>query len=1367
MLRELSLEGESFGSYRQNGTHAVAAPGLDLRAEKFATTELSILAADARPLWRLGERLEHVLEAACAAFADQVAVADQMAVASDAQDVTFAALDARANAMARFLRGVGVKPGDRVAVLLDRGVQAYVTLFALLKARATYVPLDSNLPPDRLSFIAADAGVALVIAHRRFAANLERVAAPRIDLEDAQARIDACGDGPLTREESAGAENSICYILYTSGTTGQPKGVAIGHGSICNFVRVAAARYGFGPGDRVYQGMSIAFDFSIEELWVPLVAGATLVPNASAASLFGEELAEFLEERGVTCFCCVPTLLASIERDLPKIRVLLVGGEACPPALVKRWSRPGRSMLNSYGPTEATVTATLGQLTPGRPVTIGRPLPSYSVVILDAARDEAVPLGAAGELGIAGIGVAQGYLNRPELTQAKFIVDFLGLPHNPSGRIYRTGDLARVNAEGEIEFLGRIDTQVKIRGYRIELTEIESVLLEIPAIAQAVVAVHEPEPGGRELVAYYAVGHGAPAPERAAILGMLKARLPAYMAPAYLERLPFIPTLVSNKADRSKLPAPKSPRVQFAESAAAPQTDRERVLAKALGETLGLESVSIDGHFFDDYGAHSLLMARYCARVRLADPNLGVAMRDIYTHPTVRRLAAALEPFAPGEARARDAEPAHAPSNFSYYGCGALQLGFYALAGYSSVAAAVLSLEWTAAASERPLDLYVRCVAVVAAAFFGLNALAIAGKWLLIGKATPRTFPIWSLRYFRFWAAKFLARSAPATLFVGTPIFNVYLRLLGAKIGRHAVIASRDVPACADLFSVGDNAYVAAGAFLPGYAARGNRIRLGAIALGARAYVGESSVLDIDTAVGEFAQLGHASSLQAGQRVPDGKRYAGSPAQETSSNFRMREGAHCPSWRRAAYCAAQLAWLVAVAGAAPFVAVNFGLGLFGPRIRGAGLEAIAAPALGLSFLGVAASVTLGLALVYLATRLFAPFLREGRAYPLYGWRHGVQRAIDAFSNAPFLNLLCGDSAMIEPYLAFIGWRMGKAGNGGSNFGSEQRHDNPFLCVVGAGTIASDGLTMGNLAMTSDAFKVSTCKLGANNFVGTGVYVPANSRVGDNCLIASKAMVPIDGPMRENLGLLGSPAFEIPRAASRDVALVAAIVGDERARRVAAKARHNAVTALALLGVRWLVGFVWLFVLGAALAAYGAPNVGALALAGATAAAATSAIFLALERATLGFGRLSPALATVYDPYYWHIERHWKLSASPLSGMFAGTPMRNVLTRLMGVRIGVKVFDDGCIFTERTLVEVGDGANLGQGSVIQAHSLEEGVFKSDFVRIGAGCSVGASALVHYGVVMEEGSVLDPDSFLMKGESAPAGSHWRGNPAKLVG
>ena len=1318
------------------------------------------------PRWRSGERLDDVIEEACRRYADRTAVAIEGA------DVSYREFDARANQMARLFIHKGVRPGDRVAALLDRGLEGYVALFALLKARAVYVPLDVNYPLDRIQHILADANASLIAAHLRLADLFADCGVPQLILDQARHELAALDDEPLREDERAPAADALCYILYTSGTTGQPKGVAVAHPSICNFVRVAGELYGFGPGERVYQGMSVAFDFSIEELWVPLAAGATIVPNTASTSLFGEELADFLESRGVTCFCCVPTLLASMDRDLPQLRILLIGGEACPPALVKRWSRPGRALLNSYGPAEATVTATLGRLSPEKPVTIGRPLPTYSIVILDPLHDEAVELGAAGEIGIAGVGVAEGYLNLPELTAAKFIPDFLALANNPSGRIYRSGDLGRINEEREIEYLGRIDTQVKLRGYRVELTEIESVLLEIPEIAQAVVTTFAPEPGVTELVAYYSVKPGAVAPEPGAIAAFLRAHMPAYMTPAYLERLPVIPTQVSNKVDREKLPEPKSKRLLVGGRHAPPSTPTEELLCRALTETLGLEGVSVDADFFEECGAHSLLMARVCAKVRQLEPSMHVAMRDVYMNPTVRRLARAIDSVKPLEAAEADFAPEHRPSDLAYYGCGGAQTAFYLLIAALGFGIVQLSFEWTYAAVDSPLALYARALAVVAAWFFGLEALAIGAKWLLIGRARAQVLPIWSFAYFRFWAAKQLVQLAPASAFAGTPLYNVHLRLLGAKIGRRAVVATSDVPIAADLFSVGDDAVIARGVLETGCSASGNRLHIDEIRVGGNAYVGETSVLDIRTAIGDFGQLGHASSLRSGQRVPEGKRYHGSPAEETTANFRLSAEAPDAPLRRALFTVGQFFVSLAVVGASAGALVTYALAFWAGHCGAVGgapwesAQALAPIASAAAFAFSAAAIVIGLAGLYALPRLACVFLREGRVYPLYGFHYSMQRMVEIFSNSAFFNLLFGDSVFIEPYLRFVGWRLGGGGLGGSTFGCEQSQDNPFLCAIGPGAIASDGLRLGSLTMSSRSFKLGECRVGARNFLGTDVYVPPGSRVGENCLLATKVMAPIDGPLRENVGLLGSPCFEIPRAASRDLELLAKIGPEERRRRLERKTRHNLVTAAAFLVLRWFVQFLALCVMTLSAEIFGVTNFPAMAIAAGVVLVGALGVFVFVERASIGFGRLEPDLATVYDPAFWRVERHWKLSDTPLSYLFAGTPLRNVVSRLLGVRIGRRVFDDGCLLSERTLVEIGDYANLNHASFIQSHSLEEGVFKSDVVRIGAGSSLGVGAFVHYGVVMHEETCLDADSFLMKGEITPPHSRWRGNPARLV-
>ena len=304
---------------------------------------------------------------------------------------------------------------------------------------------------------------------------------------------------------------------------------------------------------------SFGFRSSPARRWSP-----TPPPTACSARSWRS----FSKPRAVTCFCCVPTLLASIERDLPKLRVLLIGGEACPPALVKRWSRPGRALLNSYGPTEATVTATLGRMTPDRPVTIGRPLPTYSIVILDAERAEALPLGESGEIGIAGIGVAEGYLNRPGTDRRPSSSPISSrIPNNPSGRIYRTGDLGRINERGR----DRISRPHRHAGEAARLSHRADRDRIGAARSRRHLAGRRWRPSSRSPArrSLSPITRSSTAPRRptpADILAHLRARLPAYMTPAYLERLPFIPMLVSNKADRAQLPKPKSPPIRVSAS---------------------------------------------------------------------------------------------------------------------------------------------------------------------------------------------------------------------------------------------------------------------------------------------------------------------------------------------------------------------------------------------------------------------------------------------------------------------------------------------------------------------------------------------------------------------------------------------------------------------------------------------------------------------------------------------------------------------------------------------------------------------------------------------------------------------------------
>ena len=1316
---------------------------------------------DSAVRWKEGERLHHLMEQACLRFgANDAVVTDQTVM-------TYRDLDKRANRVARYLIDQGIEPGDRVGLLFDKSVETYVALLAVMKVNAAYVPLDPGFPTERIGFILADASIRSVVSMSGFGARLGAFNVRPVLLDTAKQAIDAMPDTPLAEHEVGPAVDRICYIIYTSGTTGKPKGVVVEHPSICNFVRVAAERYGFAPGDRVYQGMTIAFDFSVEEVWVPLMAGATLVPGIPGVTLLADELADFLRDRRVTCLCCCPTLLATIETELPLLRILLVGGEACPHNLVVRWHRAGRTILNSYGPTEATVTATLTELTPDKPVTIGLPLPSYSIVVLDPDADQAAPWGKLGEIGIAGIGLAAGYLNRDDLTQRKFIADFLGISSNPSKRIYRTGDLGRFNEDGEIEYHGRIDTQVKIRGYRIELIEIEAVLLDLPEVAQAVVTTYEPEPGLVELVAYYSLKQDASVLSRGEITHALRSRLPAYMVPTYLEELPLIPMTMSNKADHRQLPKPQRPRVPAGTKLVVAKTDSEHFLSRALAEVLKVDHVSTEDHFFDDLGANSLLMARFCARIRQRPGMSTVSMREVYQNPTVAKLAEQLGQGADEGVTTAKQEPFHVPSDFAYYGCGALQLLFYAVCSLLGVAFFDAGLEWTYEAVGDPLKVYLRSVTFGVGSFVVLTAVPIAAKWVLIGRWKAESIPIWSLRYFCFWAVKTLTRSAPVVVFSGSPIYNIYLRLLGARIGPNGVIDCRVVPVCTDLIAIGANAILRKDSIVLGYRAQSNFIHTGSIEIGSNAFVGEASVLDIGTAMGNDTQLGHASSLQTGQHIPDGKRYHGSPAQETRSDYCPIENVPCSGLRRGLFEAIRFLALFAIAIPIPILLLahweHYSAGFAGSDSANA--DALTSGMLLLSVGSFLGSLAAGLLAVYVVPRVCQVFLETDKTYSIYGFHYRLQTIVARFSNSRFLNLLFGDSSAIVHYMRFLGWNLNTVEQTGSNFGTNQQHDNPFLCDIGSGTMVSDGLSMINIHQSSSSFRLVRTRIGDHNYLGNNIHYPPDGRTGSNCLLGTKVMIPIDGPVRENVGLLGSPSFEIPRIVDRDKSLMSALSAETRGQRLRRKNLYNLVTASLFLFGQWLFFFATLVVWQAALLNY--PDYGVFALFLATLAMSWGSIlyFGLLERASLGFRRLEPRMATIYDPYFWFHERHWKLSDSPVVKLFAGTPFKSLMWRLVGVRIGRKVYDGGCVMTDRTLVEIGDYANLNELAVLQAHSLEEGVFKSDQLRIGNGCTLGPAAFVHYGVTMGDHSVLDADSFLMKGEVLDPYTVWCGNPAKL--
>ena len=1323
------------------------------------------------PRTSAGERLNHLFEQRCDWLRER-GDADRLAVDTGGLTLTFDELDRRANQLARYLLASGTRAGDRVALLFDRPVYSYLGMLAVLKINAAYVPLDVAFPTDRIAYIVEDAGVRTVLTSAAAGAHLDGLAETGVRLvrvDEAAWLIEEHDSARLTEAEHGVPVDELAYIIYTSGSTGRPKGVAIDHPSICNFVRVAAEVYGIQPDDRIYQGLTIAFDFSFEEIWVPWAVGATLVPKPPGGSLLGLDLHEFLTSRRVTAMCCVPTLLATVEDDLPELRFLLVSGEACPQDLIARWHRPDRRFLNVYGPTEATVTATWTELHPDKPVTIGVPLPSYAIVILDVADPyRALPRGEVGEIGIAGIGLARGYLNREDLTDKAFIPDFLGIPDNPSGRIYRTGDLGRVNVEGEIEYQGRIDLQVKIRGYRIELTEIESVLLQVPGIAAAVVDTYRPNPETTELVGYYSLRTDTGEVDQEAIYALLRERLPSYMVPAYLEHLDAIPMTTSDKADRKNLPAPSSRRAALGEHVEG-ATELERRLAEALAATLRVDQVSVTSHFFTDLGASSLVLAQFASRVRKQADLPAISMKEIYQNPTVRELAVAVgsalpTPDAPAAAPDRAPGAAVRVGGLGYVLCGAAQglflVSFLVLASF----VADVGFQWLSGPAGIG-SIYLRSLVYVVLSFGGFSLLPVAAKWLLVGRWKAAEFPLWGWAYLRFWLIGWLVRTSPMVLFAGSPLYLWYLRALGAKVGREVAVFSRIVPVVTDLLRIGDGTVIRRDCSFTGYRVVRGVVQIGPVDLGHDVVVGEKTVLDVDTAMGHCAQLGHSSSLSAGQRVPAGQSWHGTPAQPANVDYRGIGPDRSSELRRLAFSLLQLLGLF---GLGP-LAVTASVLVFTrvPAVTDViadGEWTLGGNAFYLAVLGIACVLffgvlLLGLMVMVTVPRLLSRVVQPGKVYRLYGLRYLAQLLIATLTNSQLLVLLLGDSSFIVGFMRALGYRMTPVVQTGSNLGTQHTHDSPYLTTVGTGTMISDGLKIINMATTSTSFRVDPVVVGPHNFLGNDIAFPASAKVGTNVLLATKVMVPIDGPVRENIGLLGSPPFEIPRS-TPSRAQFSELEDPEAVRRqLIRKNWFNAGTVLTVLLARGLQFFITLQLSAVALALYEPYRVATVALGALVILAFNTCYGLLLERTALG-EQLRPRSCSIYDRYFWRHERLWKFYTTP---RLIGTPFQPLLWRMAGVRIGKRVFDDGCAIPEKGLVTIGDDAVLNAGTVIQGHSLEDGAFASDYITLGAGATLGIGAFVHYGVTMGEDSVLDTNAFLMKGEDVSAHTTWAGNPA----
>jgi amino acid adenylation domain-containing protein len=548
-----------------------------------------------------------------------------------------------------------VGPDVPVGICLERSLDLAVALLGVLKAGGAYVPLDPSYPPARLRFFLEDSGARVLLTS---AALQDLVGEGSCQTVLLDGHRDHAGEGDARSPEGGAQPHHLAYILYTSGSTGRPKGVMIPHRALVNHATAIRRRYALGPSDRVLQFASLSFDVAAEEIFPTWAAGATVVFRSGEA-IGVAEFERLLESRRPTVINLpagfwhewVSELSRSGRSPAPSLRLVVAGSERVLPERLGWWRQhvaPAVRWMNGYGPTETTITATLYEPTEGDPapsatVPIGRPIANVRLYVVDAFGG-LCPAGAAGELWIGGEGVARGYLGHPELTRERFLDDPFGAP---GGRVYRTGDRVRYLSDGNLEFLGRLDSQVKVRGFRIELGEIESVLEQHSGVREAAVAAREDGSEGR--LAGYVVLERDAAVSTAELRAHLKERLPAYMVPASFVVLDALPRTGSGKVDRQRLPEPGRSR-GTEEGFVAPRTPLEQSLAAIWGQLLHVERVGANDNFFD-LGGHSLLATQVVSRVREAF-SLELPLRALFEAPTVAGLALAI-----AQAQAEQASP--------------------------------------------------------------------------------------------------------------------------------------------------------------------------------------------------------------------------------------------------------------------------------------------------------------------------------------------------------------------------------------------------------------------------------------------------------------------------------------------------------------------------------------------------------------------------------------------------------------------------------------------------------------------------------------------------------------------------------------
>jgi len=1247
--------------------------------------------------------------------------------------MTYAELEEAAEAMAVELNQAGIGRGDKVGIRIASGTtELYTAILGILLAGAAYVPVDADDPEERARLVFGEAQVAAVIGN---------------DLQIDVRRDDVVARGPLEPQEPTPDDDA--WVIFTSGSTGTPKGVAVTHRNAAAFVDAEAEMFlqtePIGVGDRVMAGLSVAFDASCEEIWLAWRYGACLVPAPRALVRSGVDVGPWLVANRITIVSTVPTLVALWPPDsLRRIRLLIMGGEACPPELAARLQAESREVWNTYGPTEATVVAcgalmTRQEMEQGSPVRIGLPLAGWDLAVVDPATGQPVAVGETGELIIGGVGLAR-YLDPVKDAEKYAPMSTLGWE-----RAYRSGDLV-VNDPTGLLFAGRADDQVKLGGRRIELGEIDSALLQLPGVISAAAAVRKTQAGNSLLVGYVTVTEGF---DQTAALAHLRSEMPAALVPrvAVVEELP---TRISGKVDRDALPWPLPRHPAGNDAGPDGLTETEVWVAELWNEVLGA-SVSTPKEDFFDVGGGSLSAAQMVSRIRARHPE--VAMGDIYDHPTLGALSAYLDAMGASGAVSDREIPAVPVKTQAGQIVASLLLRCLAAPRWLTW----LGLgSWLATRDDRlaaiglpdPSSWLLIPSILIFLTPPGRMLLAAAAARLILRGIEPGDHPRGGKIHLRLWLASHAVAELGAHGLSGAPLMTWYARLLGAKIGDNVDLHS--LPPVTGMLQLGKGASIEPEVDLSGHWIEGDVLHLGRIGVGAGARVGARSMLLPSADVGDEAEIAPGSAVFG--RVPDGEYWSGSPAIRGSRSAR-------PPWeervRRSRLWGGLYGAAAVVLALLPAVAIAVGV-LVAVELAGrpSDLGDIGALLAWSPVAVLAGYVTLAL-LILVAVRA-AGLLIEPGPHPVRS-RAGIAvwMTMRLLDDARTWLFPLYSSMLTSLWLRALGARIGRDVEASTVLMI------PSLTQVNDEAFLADDTLIGGYELHGGWLRVERVKIGKRAFVGNSGMAAPGRKVPKASLVAVLSAAPRRKKAHAGASYLGSPPAPLRRTAEESdtgrtyrpplrLKVARAVIEICRVVPATFGALLSAAVAYPIVRLWHATDVVVALVLTGPL----------LAAAGAVAAAIT------VLAKWLLVGRMRPGTHPLWSSFVWRNEladAFVEVLAAPwFAHAVAGTPTLNLWFRLMGATIGRGVWIDTHWLPETDLVTLGDGATVNSGTVVQTHLFHDRMLALGTVTLRRGATLGPNSVILPAATIGRHSVVGPVSLVMRGESLPDKTLWIGNP-----